>query len=128
MANPGPNIVSPTYVRANAIISLPVTFTSGQVTGSTVTEIAFTLNGLALGDYVSVNPTKAIGTDMAIAYAYTSAANTIKIAFVKTSAGTGTPASDTYLVNVIRAEPDLSNFGVTGGQVNYGSIAGATSV
>ena len=127
MANPGPNIVSPTYVRANAILSLPVTFTSGQVAASTVTEIAFTLNGLALGDFVTVNPTKAIGTDMAISYAYVSAANTIKIAFVKTSLSTGTPASDTYLVNAIRAEPDLSNFGVTGGQINYGSIAGATT-
>ena len=126
MANPGPNIVSPTYVRATAILSLPVTFTSGQVLASTVTEIAFTLNGLALGDFVAVNPTKAIGTDMTISYAYVSAANTIKIAFNKPSAGTGTPASDTYLVNTIRAEPDLSSFGVTGGQTNYGSIAGAT--
>ncbi len=127
MANPGPNIVSPTYVRATALLSLPVTFTSGQVLASTVTEIAFTLNGLALGDFVAVNPTKAIGTDMTIPYAYVSAANTIKIAFNKPSAGTGTPASDTYLVNAIRAEPDLSNFGVTGGQINYGSIAGATT-
>ena len=127
MANPGPNIVSPTYVRANALLSLPVTFTSGQVAASSVTEIAFTLSGVALGDWICVNPTKAIGTDMAISYAYVSAANTIKIAYVKTSASTGTPASDTYLVNAIRAEPDLSNFGVTGGQVNYGSIAGATS-
>jgi len=127
MSNPGPNIVSPTYVRDNAILSLPVTFTSGQVAASSVTEIAFTLNGLALGDFVAVNPTKAIGTDMSISYAYVSAANTIKIAFVKTSASTGTPASDTYLVNAIRAEPDLSSFGVTGGQINYGSIAGATT-
>ena len=122
MANPGPNIVSPTYVRANAIISLPVTFTSGQVAASTVTEIAFTLNGLAVGDWVSVNPTKAVGTDMAITYAYVSAANTIKIAYAKTSSGTGTPAADTYLVNVVRSDPDLSDFGITGFN-NYGIVA-----
>lgn len=123
MSNPGPNIVNPIAVRATAIISLPVTFTSGQVAASSVTEIAFTLNGVALGDWISVNPTKAIGTDMAISYAYVSAANTIKIAYVKTSASTGTPASDTYLVNVVRSEPDLSDFGVTGAQSNYGILA-----
>ena len=80
MSNPGPNIVNPIAVRATAIISLPVTFSSGAVAASSVTEIAFTLNGVALGDYVSVNPSKAVGTDMAISYAYVSAANTIKIA------------------------------------------------
>lgn len=123
MSNPGPNIVNPIAVRATAIISLPVTFSSGAVAASSVTEIAFTLNGVALGDYVSVNPSKAVGTDMAISYAYVSAANTIKIAYVKTSASTGTPASDTYLVNVIRSEPDLSDFGVTGAISNYGILA-----
>ena len=123
MSNPGPNIVNPIAVRATAIISLPVTFSSGAVAASSVTEIAFTLNGVALGDYVSVNPSKAVGTDMAISYAYVSAANTIKIAYVKTSASTGTPAADTYLVNVIRSEPDLSDFGVTGAISNYGILA-----
>ena len=122
MANPGPNIVSPAIVRGTAIVSLPVTFTSGQVAASTVTEIAFTLNGLAVGDWVSVNPSKAVGTDMAITYAYVSAANTIKIAFAKTSTGTGTPAADTYLVNVVRSDPDLFDFGITGFN-NYGIVA-----
>ena len=123
MSNPGPNIVNPVYVRATAIISLPVTFTTGAVAASSVTEIAFTLNGVALGDWISVNPSKAVGTDMAISYAYVSAANTIKIAYVKTSASTGTPAADTYLVNVVRSEPDLSDFGVTGAVSNYGILA-----
>ena len=123
MSNPGPNIVNPVAVRATAIISLPVTFSSGAVAASSVTEIAFTLNGVALGDWVSVNPSKAVGTDMAITYAYVSAANTIKIAYVKTSASTGTPAADTYLVNVVRSDPDLSDFGVTGATSNYGILA-----
>lgn len=123
MSNPGPNIVNPVAVRATAIISLPVTFSSGAVAASSVTEIAFTLNGVALGDWVSVNPSKAVGTDMAITYAYVSAANTIKIAYVKTSASTGTPAADTYLVNVVRSDPDLSDFGVTGAISNYGILA-----
>ena len=123
MANPGPNIVVPVYTRATAIISLPVTFTTGAVAASSVTEIAFTLAGVAINDFIAVNPSKAVGTDMAISYAYVSAANTIKIAYVKTSTGTGTPAADTYLVNVIRAEPDLSDFGVTGAISNYGILA-----
>ena len=123
MSNPGPNIVNPVYVRATAIISLPVTFTTGAVAASSVTEIAFTLNGVALGDWISVNPSKAVGTDMAISYAYVSAANTIKIAYVKTSASTGTPAADTYNINVVRAEPSLSDFGVTGAVSNYGILA-----
>ena len=123
MSNPGPNIVNPVAVRATAIISLPVTFSSGAVAASSVTEIAFTLNGVALGDWVSVNPSKAVGTDMAITYAYVSAANTIKIAYVKTSTGTGTPAADTYLVNVVRSDPDLFDFGVTGATSNYGILA-----
>jgi len=123
MSNPGPNIVVPVYTRATAIISLPVTFTTGAVAATSVTEIAFTLNGVALGDWVSVNPSKAVGTDMAISYAYVSAANTIKIAYVKTSASTGTPAADTYLVNIVRSEPDLSDFGVTGAVSNYGILA-----
>ncbi len=124
MSNPGPNIVSPVYVRATAIISLPVTFTTGAVAASSVTEIAFTLAGVALGDWISVNPSKAVGTDMAISYAYVSAANTIKIAYVKTSASTGTPAADTYLVNVVRSYPVYTDFGVTNFN-NYGIVAGS---
>ena len=122
MSNPGPNIVNPAIIRGTAIVSLPVTFSSGAVAASSVTEIAFTLTGVAVGDWISVNPSKAVGTDMAISYAYVSAANTIKIAYVKTSASTGTPASDTYLVNVVRSYPALTDFGVTGLN-NYGIVA-----
>jgi len=125
MANPGPNIVSPVLQRGAAILQLPVTFSTGAVAASTVTEIAFTINGLLLGDWVNVNPTKAVGTDMAISYAYVSAANTIKIAYVKTSTGTGTPAADTYAVNVVRADPDtFTDFGITTFN-NYGVVAGS---
>lgn len=125
MANPGPNIVSPTYVRANAIISLAVT--PASVSATTSAEQTFTLSGVAVGDWVGVSTTVSTGNATAIAGARVSAANTIAIRYVNPTGGALTPAADTYLVNVIRAEPDLSNFGVTGGQVNYGSIAGATS-
>jgi phage-related minor tail protein len=125
MANPGPNIVSPTYVRANALISLAVT--PASVSATTSAEQTFTLSGVAVGDWVGISTTASTGNATAIAGARVSAANTIAIRYVNPTAGALTPAADTYLVNVIRAEPDLSNFGVTGGQINYGSIAGATT-
>ena len=125
MSNPGPNIVQPSIQRGSAIVSLAVT--PASVGAATSAEQTFTLSGVAVGDWVGVSTTASTGNATAIASARVSAANTIAIRYVNPTAGALTPAADTYLVNVIRAEPSLSNFGVTGGQVNYGSLAGATS-
>jgi hypothetical protein len=121
MSNPGPNIVNPVAVRATAIISLAVT--PASVGATTSAEQTFTLSGVAVGDWVGVSTTASTGNATAIAGARVSAANTIAIRYINPTGGALTPAADTYLVNVIRSEPDLSDFGVTGAQSNYGILA-----
>ena len=122
MANPGPNIVSPTYVRANAIISLAVT--PASVSATTSAEQTFTLSGVEVGDWVGVSTTASTGNATAIAGARVSAANTIAIRYVNPTAGALTPAADTYLVNVVRSYPVYTDFGVANFN-NYGIVAGS---
>ena len=122
MSNPGPNIVNPSIQRGAAIVS--VSSPTATAAKSTVTEATVTISGVALGDYVSVNPTKSPGTGISIGAAYVSAANTVTIEYINATATAQDVASDTYLVNVIRSYPVVTDFGVTKFN-NYGVVAGS---
>ena len=113
MANPGPNIVAESLTRGEAVIA--VSFSAAQVGAATTAEQTVTVSGVAVGDFVSVNPpanTKAT----AVAGARVTAANTVGITFVNPTAGALTPDAGTYLIRVVRPYPSATvttDFGVT---------------
>jgi hypothetical protein len=118
MANPGPNIVSESLTRGEAVIAIantPATV-STVIKASTVTEIEFTVDGVLAGDFVQVSPTAALPTAVAMAYAYVSASNKVKVGFVKVTASDTADSAGTYLVRVTRPYPAASattDFGIT---------------
>lgn len=125
-----PNIVTKNIGRSQSVVGMPTTASVSSLTGaiaaSTVTEIEFNLQGVLAGDYISVIPSKAVATDCAITYSYVSASNKIKIAYVKTSASTATPAADTYSVLIVRPSPTsalTTDFQVATG-ANSGAVPG----
>ena len=122
MSNPGPNIVNPSIQRGSAVVS--VASPTATATKNTVTEATVTISGVATGDWVSVNPTKSPGTGVAIGAAYVSAANTVTIEYINATGTDQSVASDTYLINVVRSYPVVTDFGVTKFN-NYGVVAGA---
>lgn len=85
-----------------------LTINPASVAAATTAEQTFTLTGLQTGDFVSVSkPTVSAG--LAIGSARVSAANTIAIQFVNSSAGAVDAGSEVYLVLWVRPE----NQGVT---------------
>lgn len=121
MSNPGPNIVSADIQRGQAVLS--VAATAQTATKSTVTKVDYTVSGLAVGDFVSVAATKAVGTGVSIGGAYVSAANTLSVEYINATASDVTTAADTYLVFVARSYPVQTDFGVTKFN-NVGIVAG----
>jgi len=121
MSNPGPNIVSADIQRGQAVLSGAVT--AQTATKSTVTKVDYTVSGLAVGDFVSVSATKAVGTGVSIGGAYVSAANTLSVEYINATASDVTTAADTYLVLVARSYPVQTDFGVTKFN-NVGIVAG----
>ena len=121
MSNPGPNIVSADIQRGQAVLSVAVT--AQTATKSTVTKVDYTVSGLAVGDFVSVAATKAVGTGVSLGGAYVSAANTLSVEYINATAGDVTTAADTYLVLVARSYPVQTDFGVTKFN-NVGIVAG----
>lgn len=121
MSNPGPNIVSAGIQRGQAVLSVPVT--AQTATKSTVTKVDYTVSGLAVGDFVSVAATKAVGTGVSLGGAYVSAANTLSVEYINATASDVTTAADVYLVFVARSYPVQTEFGITKFN-NVGIVAG----
>lgn len=117
MSNPGPNIVSESILRGQAVLSVAVT--PASVSAATSAEQTFTVSGLAVGDFVSISTTASTGNATAITSARVSAANTLAIRYINPTGGALTPAADTYLINVIRAYPVQTAFTAS----NYGILA-----
>jgi len=120
MSNPGPNIVSESILRGQAVLSVAVT--PASVSAATSAEQTFTVSGLAVGDFVAISTTASTGNATAITGARVSAANTLAIRYINPTAGALTPAADTYLVYVARAYPAQTSFG-DGKLTNLGIIA-----
>jgi len=121
MSNPGPNIVNANIQRGQAVLSVAVT--PASVGAATSAEQTFTVSGLAVGDFVAVSTTASTGNATAIVGARVSAANTLAIRYINPTAGSLTPAADTYLVLVARSYPVQTDFGVTAFN-NIGIVAG----
>jgi hypothetical protein len=120
MSNPGPNIVDAGIQRGQAVLSVAVTPASAA---SGISSQNFTVSGLAVGDFVTVNQTKSAGSGVCVAGAYVSAANTLTVIYDNQSGGSATPAADTYLVSVSRSYPVQTDFGVNKFN-NVGPVAG----
>lgn len=121
MSNPGPNIVNANIQRGQAVLSVAVT--PASVGAATSAEQTFTVSGLAVGDFVAVSTTASTGNATAIVGARVSAANTLAIRYINPTAGSLTPAADTYLVLVARSYPTQTDFGVNAFN-NVGIVAG----
>jgi len=119
MSNPGPNIVTPSIQRGQAVLT--ASLTPASVGAATSAEQTFTVSGLAVGDFVSVNGST--GNASAIAGARVSAADTLAIRFINPTAGALTPGAGDYLVFVARSYPVQTDFGVTKFN-NVGIVAG----
>ncbi|MGI9142364.1 MAG: hypothetical protein ACR2IJ_04155 [Fluviibacter sp.] len=119
MANPGPNIVAESLTRGEAVLAIPNTpaTVSAVIKASTVTEVSFTVSGVAVGDFVSAAPTAALPASVSMGYAYVSAANTVKIGFTKVTASDTADSAGTYLLRITRPFPVASNV------TNFGSPA-----
>lgn len=89
--------------NAGSVNVITATLTPSIVATITAPEQTFTVNGLKLGDQVSVShPSNVNG--VAIAGARVSADNTLAIKFVNPTAGGVTPAAGSYVISVIRPE------------------------
>lgn len=99
---PGPS----TLPRGNISLAmvLQITLSPAQVNANTTAEQTFTLQGLVVGDIVSVTkPTTQAG--LGIVNSRVSAANTLAIAFSNnTGAGITPTAGETYIVELNRPE------------------------
>lgn len=105
MANPGPNIVSESGIRAQSVVGFSITGTS--INANLSAEYTVTINGLAVGDFVSAQGSTGNATIML--GAYVSAANTLKVRVFNPTAGALTPGNTGYAVLVIRPYPSAAN-------------------
>lgn len=126
MANPGPNIVAESLQRGEAVVAIANTAatSSNVIKASAVTEIEFTVTGVAAGDFVTVQPTAALPTGVSMTHAYVSASNKVKVAFAKVTASDTQDSAGTYLVRVTRPFPtaaSTTDFGATK-PLNAGAI------
>lgn len=86
-----------------------VTIDPASVATITTAEQTFTVNGLKVGDFVYVNkPSNTTG--VGIVNARVSAANTLALSFMNTTAGSVDPASESYSILWLR--PESSQAGV----------------
>ena len=113
MAGIGGTLISRGNVLSRGIIA--PSLTPVEVAASTAAEQAFTISGLAIGDFVEVNyfgtndTTPAAQTaGLGIVNARVSAANTLRICFSNSTAGALTPAAGIYHMAVSRAEAPMS--------------------
>ncbi len=99
-------------IRGNIAYSeiLSVTLSPASVANATSAEQTFTVQGLQVGDFVNVTkPTTQAG--LGIVNSRVSAANTLAITFMNTTAATITPtASEVYTVNVDRPSETITSF------------------
>jgi len=121
MANPGPNIVAEELLRGEAVVS--VSFTAASVGAATAATQTVTVNGVKVGDVVSVSP-PAFATAVACVAGTVTADNTISLRFVNPTAGALVPTAGTYLFRITRPFPtaaSTTDFGVTK-PLNAGAI------
>lgn len=79
------------------LYNIKQTLTPASVAANTTAIQTFTVNGLAVGDSIDVNkPSHQVG--LSIGNVFVSAANTLQIQYVNTTASPITPASEQYII------------------------------
>jgi len=90
--------------NVNAYFLANPSLTPSAVTGTSASQ-SFTVPGLLTTDITNVSFNGGAQTaGIAIANDYVSAANTLTIQFVNTSGSSATPASGSYLIEVLRSD------------------------
>lgn len=97
---PGPSNVSYGSVANSFVVQVTVAAGAALATGPSVEERTYTVQGLQLGDVVTVNPPSFVAA-VAVGPARVSAANTLSISYLAT-AGTPSIPAGSYLVQVDR--------------------------
>jgi len=97
---------STTIPRGNILLNLAIgpTLTPVSVLANTTAEQTFTINGLVVGDLISVYPTAAQTAGIGLVSARVSAANTLAVGFSNSTAGALTPVAGIYNVEINRPE------------------------
>lgn len=117
-SNPGPNTVTlPDTVQSPVgnvwkLASFTISLTPATVAPATTSEQTFTCTGLLTTDLVVVNCAGAPTTTTGIVGSRVSAAGVLAIDFMNASSTTtATPTSGTYIVGVLRVQPNWTNSG-----------------
>lgn len=98
-----PNIVSASTVAQRGIEVLTVTLSPAEVAANTSAEQTFTVTGLAVGDIVLKVEKPTTQAGLGIVGSRVSAANTLAVTFMNTTAAAITPtASQSYFIAVHR--------------------------
>lgn len=97
---------STTIPRGNILLNFAIgpTLTPASVAANTTAEQTFTIAGLQVGDFMNVYSASAQTAGIGIVSARVSAANTLAIGFSNNTAGSLTPVSGIYNVEVNRPE------------------------
>lgn len=83
--------------KITRMYNIKQTLTPTSVAANTTAIQTFTVNGLAVGDSIDVNkPSHQVG--LSIGNVFVSAANTLQIQYVNTTASPITPASEQYII------------------------------
>lgn len=82
---------------------IQATIDVASVAANTTAEQTFTVPGLRLRDFVSVNK-PSLSAGLGVVNARVSAADTLALTFSNSTAGAINPAAEVYTINVIRAE------------------------
>lgn len=83
--------------RIGAMYVINAALTPASVGANTTAIQTFTVNGLQVGDSVDINK-PSHQTGLSIGNVYVSAANTLQIQYVNTTAGAITPTAETYII------------------------------
>jgi hypothetical protein len=102
----GPQIQTNGNIQSSFV--LVVSLTPVATAATTTLEQTFTVNGLQIGDILTVSPQFAITTLVTIENARTSANNTMALAFNNSTAGSLTYPSGSFAIEVNRPYPGLS--------------------
>lgn len=98
------------YVLGNIVKQslLSLSLTPAAVDASTWIEQTFTVNGLQVGDHVSIDKPSVL-TGLSIVGQRVSAANTLAITFLNVTASPITPGTGTYLVLLTRPDRTITD-------------------
>jgi len=87
------------------LISPTITWSAATVGATTTAELTATIPGLQVGDYVDLYvQNAAMTTGLAITNVRVSAANTLAVTWVNTTAGGLTVQTGPWLMNIVRPE------------------------